>query len=149
MSVCKLYHIFNFCLRTTRPISTKIQHKASLSEGDSSLFKWRATPFSKGGWYQKSENTFIKIKNLFQNHWANFNQTWHKASLVEGDASHSSEWCGAWVSCLAIVFLICNAPLPLLSTTELKFYHVLKYHLIKSISSCHVLWIEFTDRAPR
>ena len=23
-------------------------HKASLSEGDSSLFKWRATPFSMG-----------------------------------------------------------------------------------------------------
>ena len=24
-------------------------------------------------------------KNLFQNHLANFNQTWHKASLVEED----------------------------------------------------------------
>ena len=24
------------------------------------------------------------FKNLLQNHWANFNQTWHKASLVKG-----------------------------------------------------------------
>ena len=24
---------------------------------------------------------------LLQNHWANFNQTWHKASLGEGDSS--------------------------------------------------------------
>ena len=33
-----------------------------------------------------SENTLTKFKNLLlQNHWANFNQTWHKASLCEGD----------------------------------------------------------------
>ena len=33
-------------------------------------------------------NTLTKFKNLLlQNHWANFNQTWHKASLGEGDSS--------------------------------------------------------------
>ena len=26
-------------------------------------------------------------KNLLQNHWANFNQIWYKASLGEGDSS--------------------------------------------------------------
>ena len=35
-----------------------------------------------------SENTLTKFKNLLlQNHWANFNQTWHKASLSEGDSN--------------------------------------------------------------
>ena len=27
------------------------------------------------------------FKNLLQNHWANFNQTWHKASLGDRDSS--------------------------------------------------------------
>ena len=30
---------------------------------------------------------FSHIHLLLQNHWANFNQTWHKASLSEGDSS--------------------------------------------------------------
>ena len=30
---------------------------------------------------------FSHFHLLLQNHWANFNQTWHKASLGEGDAS--------------------------------------------------------------
>ena len=30
---------------------------------------------------------FLHFHLLFQNHWANFNQTWHKASLGEGDSS--------------------------------------------------------------
>jgi hypothetical protein len=25
------------------------------------------------------------FKNLLQNHWANFKQTWHKSSMGEGD----------------------------------------------------------------
>ena len=33
-----------------------------------------------------SENTLTKFKKiLLQNHWANFNQSWHKASLDEDD----------------------------------------------------------------
>ena len=60
--------------------------KASLGEGDSSLFKWRTCPFPRGDNYTNSENTLMKFKNiLLQNHWANFNQTWHKASLGKGN----------------------------------------------------------------
>ena len=30
---------------------------------------------------------FSYFQHLLQNHWANFNQTWHKASLRKGDSS--------------------------------------------------------------
>ena len=41
-----------------------------------SLFKWRASPFSKERWLRNSENTLPKFKNhLPQYQWANFNQT--------------------------------------------------------------------------
>ena len=63
-------------------------HKPSFDEGYSNLFKWRAPPFSKGRLLRNSKNTLTKFKNLLlQNHWAIFNQTWHKASLGEGDSS--------------------------------------------------------------
>ena len=49
-------------------------HNASLGEGDSSLFKWRAQPFSKGRWLRNIKNTLTKSKNpLLPNGWANFN----------------------------------------------------------------------------
>ena len=59
-------------------------HKASLGQGDSCYFKWRAPPFSKGR-YNKKAKYIDKLKNLLQNHWANFIQTWHKASLSHKD----------------------------------------------------------------
>ena len=63
-------------------------HKASLDDGDTSLFKCKAIPFSKGRSLQIDENTLRKIKNLLlQNHWANFNQIRHNASLGEGDSN--------------------------------------------------------------
>ena len=35
-----------------------------------------------------SKNTLMKFKNpLLKNHWANFNKTWHKASLGDEDSS--------------------------------------------------------------
>ena len=35
-----------------------------------------------------AKNILTNLKNLLlQNHWANFNQTWHKASLGEGNSS--------------------------------------------------------------
>ena len=44
-------------------------------------FKWRATG-------DNSENTLTIFKNLLlQNHWSNFKQTWHKASLGKGNSS--------------------------------------------------------------
>ena len=43
-------------------------------------------PFQRGDNYEIVKNTLTKLKNLLlQNHWANFNQTWHKASLFEWD----------------------------------------------------------------
>ena len=40
----------------------------------------------KGKMITKSRNTSTKFENLLQNYWANFNQTWNKAShaLVKG-----------------------------------------------------------------
>ena len=60
-------------------------HRASLGEGDSSSFKWRATSFPKGRQLRNSKNVLTKFKNLPQNHLANFNQqTWHKTSFAKG-----------------------------------------------------------------
>ena len=43
-------------------------------------------PFQRGDNYEIVKNTLTKLKHLLlQNHWANFNQTWHKASLCEWD----------------------------------------------------------------
>mgnify|MGYP003688899091 CR=1 FL=1 len=62
-------------------------HNASFGYEDSSLLKWRASRFSHGRLLRNSKNTLLKFKNLLQNHWANFNQTWHNAFLGEGDSS--------------------------------------------------------------
>ena len=44
-------------------------YKASQSQGDSSLFKWRATRFSKGRLLWNCENALMKFKNLLKNTW--------------------------------------------------------------------------------
>ena len=63
-------------------------HNTLLGEGDSILFKWRPRPFRRGDNLKNSEKTLTKLKNLLlQNHWANFNQTWHNALLGEWDSS--------------------------------------------------------------
>ena len=74
----------------------------------------------------KSQNTFGTLKNhILQNHWANFNQAWHKESMGEHNSSRrhpspgevmtfvqaacniivlldfvyvSAEWCGLYAS---------------------------------------------------
>ena len=58
-------------------------HKASLSDGNSVLFKWRATPFTKERWLQNAKIHWRLLKIIFsiQNNRDNFNQTWHKASF--------------------------------------------------------------------
>ena len=73
---------FRLLLQNHSANFNQIWHNASLGEGNSSLLKWSTTPFSKGRWLQNSEDTLTKFKNLLQNSWANFNQTWHKASYV-------------------------------------------------------------------
>ena len=35
-----------------------------MGKGDSNLFKWWVTPFSKGRWYRNSKSTLTKFKNL-------------------------------------------------------------------------------------
>ena len=44
-----------FFSRTTWPDSYQTWHKASLGDGNSVLFKWRATPFTKGRWLQNAK----------------------------------------------------------------------------------------------
>ena len=39
----------------------------------------------KGEVFRNSETMLTKFKNL-QNHWGNFNKTWHKASLGDEDS---------------------------------------------------------------
>ena len=34
-----------------------------------------------------SSVNFLHFRLFFQNHWANFNQTWHRASMGKGDSS--------------------------------------------------------------
>ena len=47
LSVCNFSH-FHLLLQNHWANFNQTWHKASLGEGDSSLFKWRAPPFSKG-----------------------------------------------------------------------------------------------------
>ena len=76
-----------FFSRTTWPFSTKLgtMHprvkgiQVCLNEGPS---------FFQGDIIGNTEYTLTNLKYLLlQNHWPNFNQTWHKASLGEGDSS--------------------------------------------------------------
>ena len=61
------------------------RHIASLVEGDLSFFKWREPSLSKGRWLRNSKNKLMKLKNpILQKPWANFKQSWNKASLGEG-----------------------------------------------------------------
>ena len=58
-----------------------------LGWSDSSLIKWRTTPFSKRRLLRNSKITFTKFKNLLKNHCAQCEQTGHKASLSKGYSS--------------------------------------------------------------
>ena len=50
-----------FFSRTAWLIFNQIWHRSSLGKGDSSLFKWRATPFSKRRQLRNSKNTLTKF----------------------------------------------------------------------------------------
>ena len=54
-------------------------HNAFLGEVDSSLFKWRVLPFSKGRWLWNSENALLKFKILIlqNDYWANYQKEAH------------------------------------------------------------------------
>ena len=79
----------NFSSSSTEPLG---QFQPNLAQ---SILGWRGLkfvqmkgpPFPRGDNYTNSENILTKFKNLLlKNHWANFNQTWHKASVGEGDS---------------------------------------------------------------
>ena len=47
--------------------------------------------FPRGDYYEMAKISLTEFKNLLQNHWANFNQTWHNACLGEGNLIYSKE----------------------------------------------------------
>ena len=76
-------------LFTTKAKSTKVGTKHSLI-----IFFSNNGPrlFPRGDHNEVVKISWTTFKNLhFQNHWANFNQTWHKASFCGGHSS-SFEW---------------------------------------------------------
>ena len=84
-SVCKL---FTFSSSSPEPLG---QFQLNLAQ---SILGWRGfkfvhmkgPPFSRKDNYEIVKIHWRNLKNLLlQNHWVNFNQTWHKVSLGEGD----------------------------------------------------------------
>ena len=88
LSVLKLFIFFIFFSRITGPVSTKLGAKHPWVKGIQVCSNEGPHSFPRGNNYKICKNTFMKFKNLLlQNYWATFNQTWHKASLGEGDYS--------------------------------------------------------------
>jgi hypothetical protein len=52
---------------------------------------WKGGPLQRGDNHKNVKMGWGHIKILLQNHWANFNQTWHKSSLVGGIQVCSNE----------------------------------------------------------
>ena len=89
-SVClSTFHIFIFFSRTTGPISTKLGTKYPWVKGIQVCSNERPRPSQRGDNRELKKINWQLLKNLLlQNHWAYFNQFWHKVSL------------GEWNSCL-------------------------------------------------
>ena len=76
-----------FFSRNTEPISTKHGSKHPWVEGIQVCSNEGPRPFPRGDNYEIVKIHRWNLKNpLLQNHWANFKQSWHKASLGEGDS---------------------------------------------------------------
>ena len=84
-------HWWNFKIflsRTTEPFSTKLVTKHSWVKGIQVCSNEWPRPFPRSDNCEKAKIHWQTFKNLLlQNHWANFNQTLHKASLDEGDSN--------------------------------------------------------------
>ena len=77
-----------FFYRTTGLISSKLGTKHPWVKGIQVCTNKGPHPFPRGDNYEIAKITLVKLKSpLLLNHWANFNQTWHKASLNKGDLS--------------------------------------------------------------
>ena len=84
-------HWWNFKIflsRTTEPFSTKLVTKHPWVKGIQVCSNEWPRPFPRSDNCEKAKIHWQTFKNLLlQNHWANFNQTLHKASLDEGDSN--------------------------------------------------------------
>ena len=74
-----------FFSRTTEPFSTKLVTMHPWVKGIQVCLNEGPNPFPRGDYYKIRQKYIdeIKKKSLFQNHWVNFNQFLHKASLGE------------------------------------------------------------------
>ena len=87
LSVCKLFTFSSCFPEPLGQFQPNFSQSIFLGKRDSSLFKWRATPFKRGENCKIVKIHCPLLKFLLQNHMTNFKQTWHKASLCEGDSS--------------------------------------------------------------
>ena len=76
-----------FFSRTTGPISTKLGTKYLWDKGIKLCSNEGPWPFPWVDNYEIAKISWRKFKNLLQNQRANFNQSWHNASLGEKDSS--------------------------------------------------------------
>jgi hypothetical protein len=88
LSVCLSvnFYIFDFFSKTTKPILSRLGTNHSWGEGILNCSN-EGDCFSPRGDNSKIVKNSEILKNLLlQNQLANFNQTWHKSSLGEGDS---------------------------------------------------------------
>ena len=88
---CFCHKLFTFSSSSPKPLG---QFQRNLAQ---CILRWRGLKFGPVIFQMEiitnRKNTLSKLKSLLlQNHWANFNQTWHKASLGEGDSSFFFKW---------------------------------------------------------
>ena len=97
LSVCKL-----FFSRITEPISTKLDTNNPWVKGIHIGSNQGPCPFPRGDKYgiAKLYRRNLKIFNLLQNHWTNFNETWHKHSWIE---YHRKPWFCWLVGCMEFI----------------------------------------------
>jgi hypothetical protein len=74
---------------TSRPNSIKLGTNYPWMKGNQVCPNKGPGPLQRGDNYKNVKLGWghLRINLLLQNHWANFNQTWHKSSLGGGDSS--------------------------------------------------------------
>jgi hypothetical protein len=70
-----------FFSRTSGPNSIKHGTNFPWMKGVRLCSNKGTDPLQRGDNHKKYKNGMGSFKNLLQNHWANFNETWHKSSL--------------------------------------------------------------------
>ena len=72
---------FHLLLQNHWPIATKLGTKHPWVKGIQVCSNKGPRFFPRGDYYEIAKIYWRNLKSLLQNHWANFNQTWHNASL--------------------------------------------------------------------